>query len=150
MNDFRPPGPGDDCDQYLTVRQVCQRADLSICVAVGEIDQFSVPELSAALDDAEQRHAKRVVVDLSQLDFLGVAGVAVLQAAAERAAAAGGAFGVVISAAHLRRAVTLTGAAGAFAVYDSLPEALRALSPALPSSSRPAKAGRAVPAGRPA
>ncbi|WP_194820480.1 STAS domain-containing protein [Nocardia sp. XZ_19_385] len=52
--------------------------DGPILVVTGEVDINTVAELSNALATALERHPKRVVVDVSEVSFMGSAGVVVL------------------------------------------------------------------------
>jgi anti-sigma B factor antagonist len=76
------PPPGE---QLLTLTQ---RVELGAVVvsALGEIDIMTAPRFRAALDGAlRSAAARRVVVDLTAVTFLGSAGLAVLAWTAEQA-----------------------------------------------------------------
>lgn len=55
----------------------------------GELDLSRSPQLEAALLEAEQSHAKQIVVDLDELTFVDSSGLAVLVNAARRSATNG-------------------------------------------------------------
>ncbi|WP_280426357.1 STAS domain-containing protein [Nocardia carnea] len=96
-------------------------ADGTTVVTVhGEVDMASAPQLQAALEDA-QRGGNPLVVDMSEVGFLGSAGLSVLLVTTEAAGAAG--LRVVASDA-VRRPIELTGLDKMLAVYDSLDTAL--------------------------
>lgn len=98
-------------------------ADGTTIVAVhGEVDMASAPQLQTALEDA-QRGGKPLVVDMSEVGFLGSAGLSVLLVTSEAAPADG--IRVVASDA-VRRPIELTGLDKMLAVYDSLDAALAA------------------------
>lgn len=94
----------------------------TIVTAHGEVDMASAPQLQTALEDV-QHSGKPLVVDMSEVGFLGSAGLSVLLVASE--AAPGGGVRVVASDA-VRRPIELTGLDKMLAVYDSLDAALAA------------------------
>jgi anti-sigma B factor antagonist len=55
----------------------------------GELDLSGSPQLEAALLEAEQSHAKEIVVDLGELSFVDPSGLTVLVRAADRSATNG-------------------------------------------------------------
>lgn len=115
--------------RYLTVRHVRHRADVEVCVAVGEIDLCTVSLVREALREIERRQVPRVLVDLSQVEFLSVTGVRVLAIAAERARSSGRQLGLVVATRAVRRVLELTGAfCGGLVTYDRLSDAMNALS----------------------
>ena len=65
---------------------------LAVC---GELDLATVPQLDAALMDAEAMPARMIVIDLRPLEFIDLAGARCLMAADERARAAGRALHVL-------------------------------------------------------
>lgn len=114
--------------EYLTVR-VYYGAGLEVCVLVGEVDLLTAPLLRRVLCDMEMRGVPKVVLDLSEVGFLSVAGARLLATAAERARAAHRRFGLVVATRPVRIVLGLTGLADGIACYACLPEAVRALSP---------------------
>ncbi|HZZ45637.1 MAG TPA: STAS domain-containing protein [Pseudonocardia sp.] len=72
----------------------------SALVAVaGEVDMLTVDELRQALMAAEARSATEIVVlDLTEVSFLGSAGLVVLVDAAQRLAGRGGSLRLVVGA----------------------------------------------------
>lgn len=143
MGSFTPPFDSSfsrstrraPAERYLYVRHVGHRADIEVCLAVGEVDLYTAPVLQRALRETEQRQVPRVFVDLSQVRFLAVAGVRVLLAAAENARATGRMLGLVAATRRVRRPLELTGALDSLATYECLSDALTA--PAVPEQRRP-------------
>jgi anti-anti-sigma factor len=113
--------------EYLTVRQVRERLDLERVQPVGEIDLCTVSLLRAALADVDRRAVPNILVDLSQVDFLALAGVHVLRDAGERRAAAGGRLVVAAPTPTVQRTLALAEAAQGLEIYVSTASALSAL-----------------------
>ncbi len=77
-------------------------------LAVGDVDLLTAPQLSAALQQA-QEGTQAVLLDLSAVDFLGSAGLSVLVEAARRADDSGGRLAVLVTRHAVRRAIEVTG-----------------------------------------
>ncbi|HYQ64992.1 STAS domain-containing protein [Actinophytocola sp.] len=119
-------------NEYLTVRLVHERQDLDRINPVGEIDLCTAPLLREALLDTEDRDVRNVLVDLSRVDFLALAGVHELRAANDRRAAVHLRLVVAAPTAAARRTLSLTEAAGSLEIYLTTSGALSALaSPAV-------------------
>ncbi|MEV6828749.1 STAS domain-containing protein [Amycolatopsis sp. NPDC051102] len=108
----------------LTARRTEYRPGLLVLTFAGEIDALTLPIL-----DRELRAAPpgTTVVDLTQVAFVGLAGARALAAAAERAQADGGCFGVVANSRTLARLFRVTGLAAGVPMFASLSDALREL-----------------------
>jgi anti-sigma B factor antagonist len=92
---------------------------------VGELDTLTAPLLGARL--AEQQSAvPKLVIDLSEVSFLGSAGLAALVEAKDAADRHGGQLLVVPGSRIARRALEATGLLSLFTVADDVPEALGA------------------------
>ncbi|MEU6827033.1 STAS domain-containing protein [Nocardia beijingensis] len=97
-------------------------ADDTVVVSVhGEIDMASAPRLQSALDEALRDAPGAVVVDMTNVGFLGSAGLSVLLAASE--ATGSGGLRVVPSDAA-RRPIEVTALDRLLTVFDSVEEAL--------------------------
>lgn len=99
---------------------------LDVCTPVGEIDLATAPLLRRALVDCDGRRVPRVVVDLTRVSFLGVAGVRVLLTAAEQARPQRWRISLVVAGRAVVRALEATGCRGRFTTYRWLSEALTA------------------------
>ncbi|AHH16803.1 putative anti-anti-sigma factor [Nocardia nova SH22a] len=56
-----------------------RRTDSAVIVTVhGEVDMNSAPQLQSALDEALRENAAAIVLDMSEVGFLGSAGLSVL------------------------------------------------------------------------
>jgi anti-sigma B factor antagonist len=119
-------------NEYLTVRLVHESQELDRINPVGEIDLCTAPLLREALLDTEDRDVPNVLVDLSRVDFLALAGVRELRAANDRRAAVHMRLVVAAPTAAARRTLSLTEAADSLEIYLTTTGALSALgSPAV-------------------
>jgi anti-anti-sigma factor len=112
---------------YLTVQQVREGHGLERVHPVGEIDLHTAPVLREALADADRREVPNVIVDLSRVNFLALAGVQVLHAAGTRRAAAHRRLVVVASTSAVQRVLSLTHLPDELEIYTSAPSARSAL-----------------------
>ncbi|GAB2632316.1 STAS domain-containing protein [Nocardia goodfellowii] len=94
----------------------------TVIVAVrGEIDMASAPQLEAGLNEVLRKSPTTVVVDMSDVGFLGSAGLSVLLGASRSYPSTD--LRIVATDAA-RRPMELTGLDQMLAVFDSLAEAL--------------------------
>jgi len=91
----------------------------------GEIDTLTAPLLRTELD-ARLPEASLVVLDLTEVTFLGSAGLAVLGAAKDQVERNGKTLKLVCGSRIVTRALEATGLLSLFEVADGVPEALRA------------------------
>lgn len=122
-----PIGQRDQTHRYLTVGRVDHRPNLEGLQPVGEIDLYTAPVLQRILDDLDRRAVPGVVVDMSRVDFLAIAGVHVLHEATERAAQAGRRVVVANSSSLVKRVLVLTKAFELLDVRDTMADALAEL-----------------------
>jgi len=93
----------------------------SVVVSVaGEIDIATAPELSEALGAVVCRHPGGIIVDLTDVDFLGAAGLTVLLDARKRATACDTWFDLVCPQALPRRVIALAGLEVALSLQDTV------------------------------
>ncbi|MGQ0575127.1 MAG: STAS domain-containing protein [Pseudonocardia sp.] len=118
--------PGDSGDVGEVVRfDVVPHGDAAVVVhVVGEIDTLTAPVLRAQLDE-HLPVAALLVLDFSQVTFLGSAGLAVLVAAKDDADRRGHTLRLVPGSRIVTRALEATGLLTLFEVADGVPEALR-------------------------
>jgi anti-sigma B factor antagonist len=87
-----------------------QRTDnATVFVVSGELDLSSSPELEAAVGQLDSRDTGVVVLDLTAVEFMDSAGLAVVVKAHQQAESAGRAFGLVPGSEQVRRLLSLTG-----------------------------------------
>ncbi|MFL6141460.1 MAG: STAS domain-containing protein [Labedaea sp.] len=113
-------------NRYLHVRHHRPRRDLHVCTALGEIDLCTVALLEQELSLAQRRSVRSLVVDLSQVEFIGGVGVSALLAAAQHAARCHRSFTLVVDTPPVRRVLDLTEVSRQIVSYRSLSEALDA------------------------
>lgn len=75
----------------------------------GEIDVFTAPDLAAVFDAAGSRDRSRVIVDLADVEFMGVAGLNLIAGLAVQLRASGGQLLVRSASTLTRRLLNLTG-----------------------------------------
>ena len=126
MNSEAPADPADEAGEVGEVVRfdvVRHGDDATVVHVVGEIDTLTAPVLRAQLDE----HIPVVpllVLDLSDVTFLGSAGLAVLVAAKDAADARGHTLRLVCGSRIVTRALEATGLLTLFDVADGVPQAL--------------------------
>jgi anti-sigma B factor antagonist len=115
-----------------------KRDDLGVGVVTvsGEVDLWTVESLkdslSACLDDG----AHRLVVDLTEVDFIDSTGIGVLVAALRSARQAGGDLGLVVTHPHVSRILEITSLDKVFLLSEDV-DGAAALVAASTGSDRP-------------
>jgi anti-sigma B factor antagonist len=121
-------GGTDDADEIGEVIRfdvVSHGDDARVMHVVGEVDTLTAPVLRSRLD--EQVSAVRLLVlDLSDVTFLGSAGLAVLVAAKDDADRRRHTLRLVPGSRIVTRALEATGLLGLFEIADGVPQALGA------------------------
>ena len=128
MNADPPVDPTDeagDVGEVVRFDVVKHGDDATVVHVVGEIDTLTAPVLRAQLDE-HLPVVPLLVLDLSQVTFLGSAGLAVLVAAKDGADARGHTLRLVCGSRIVVRALEATGLLTLFDVADGVPEALGA------------------------
>ena len=97
--------------------------DARVLHVVGEIDTLTAPLLRAQLD-AQTGGIRLLVLDLTDVTFLGSAGLAVLVAAKDEAEVRGFRLRIVPGSRIVVRALQATGLLGLFEIADDVPGAL--------------------------
>lgn len=126
-NTARPVTSREIVFQHLTVRQIRERDDLEQVHPIGEVDLCTAAVLRDALADIERRRVANVLVDLSEVRFLALAGVQVLRAAGGRSAAENRRFVVVAPTPPVQRVLSLTDVTTELEIYVTVPSARSAL-----------------------
>lgn len=115
--------PGDGLGEIIRFDVVDHGPEVRVLHIVGELDTLTSPVLARQI--AEQQAAvSRLVVDLSDVSFLGSAGLAVLVQAKDVADNSDGQLLVVPGSRTARRALEATGLLNLFTVADDVPGAL--------------------------
>ncbi|MGA8099343.1 MAG: STAS domain-containing protein [Candidatus Cybelea sp.] len=89
----------------------------------GSLDLATAPTIRAGLAEATEKGSQRLIVDLTQLEFLDSTGLGVLIGAHRRAAEHGGSFRLIVTDGPILRLLNITGLIGVFAVFHSLADA---------------------------
>lgn len=126
MNYEAPADPADDAGEVGEVVRfdvVRHGDDATVVHVVGEIDTLTAPVLRAQLDE-HIPVVSLLVLDLSEVTFLGSAGLAVLVAGKDGADARGHTLRLVCGSRIVTRALEATGLLTLFDVADGVPQAL--------------------------
>ena len=118
-----PGGGAGDVGEVIRFDIVAHGADAVVVHVVGEVDTLTAPALRAQLQ-AQVVAAGLLVVDLSEVTFLGSAGLAVLVATKDDAERAGTRLRLVCGTRIVTRALEATGLLALFDVADGVPAAL--------------------------
>ena len=84
-------------------------SDVTRVVVSGDLDLSTVARVRLAIENAYERTAEKLVVDLSAVEFVDSHGLQLLIATQRRLAADGCSLALVPPAGHVRRVFTLTG-----------------------------------------
>jgi anti-sigma B factor antagonist len=109
----------------LVVRRTEPRAGLIVVHVAGELDLATAGQLERRL--LEVPPAAAVIVDLSEVRFLAVAGIAVLLRAAGRARDERRGFAVVVVRHNVTRVLRATGADRETTIFTTVSDAVREL-----------------------
>lgn len=123
------------------------RGDSLIVAVGGELDIVTSRQLDEHLTRARREH-RRIILDLTAVDFMDTSSLAVIVGHWKRLQATGGTL--VLAGARYRHTKTLwiTGLADRLPLFDSVDEALAAEGPGAPAGSiRPGDAADAAPPG---
>jgi anti-anti-sigma factor len=106
------------------VAVVRRHGDALVIQAAGEIDVVTAPQLAEAIAGASAQPADAVVVDLTEVTFLGSAGLAVLVGAQEQVGDRG--FRIVAGTTIVLRSLMVTGLTDVLDAFPTLDAALAA------------------------
>jgi anti-sigma B factor antagonist len=118
-----PADEAGEVGEVVRFDVVSHGSDATVVHVVGEIDTLTAPVLRAQLDE-HLLIVPLLVLDLSDVTFLGSAGLAVLVAAKDAADARGNKLRLVCGSRIVTRALEATGLLTLFDVADGVPEAL--------------------------
>ncbi len=127
MSDFPADNGGtDDSEEIGEVIRfdvVSHGDDARVMHVVGEIDTLTAPVLRSRLDE-QVSAARLLVLDLTDVTFLGSAGLAVLVAAKDDADRRRHTLRLVPGSRIVTRALEATGLLGLFDIAEGVPQAL--------------------------
>lgn len=121
------PTEESDVGEIIRFDVVDHGSDLRVLHAAGELDTLTSPLLQNHIGE-QLAQVTTLVVDLSDVSFLGSAGLAVLVGARDEAERRSGALWLVPGSRIARRALEATGLLPLFNVADDVDEALAAAS----------------------
>lgn len=114
---------GGDVCEVIRFDVVGHGSDATVVHVVGEIDTLTAPLLRSQLDE-QIAIVPLLVLELSDVTFLGSAGLAVLVAAKDDADRRGHRLRLVCGSRIVTRALQATGLLTLFDIADGVPEAL--------------------------
>lgn len=120
-------GSGDEAGglRESPVRNISFDGDSVVVELAGELDLYNAEDLRAALHDAAERDPRRLVIDLSNVDFVDSTTLGVLVEARRRLANRR-AFLLAGAGRDVRRTLEVSGLDRHFGVYESVGDALGA------------------------
>jgi len=105
-------------------------AGVHVVAMRGELDLATAPRLAVRIDNARRSGSRRILIDLTTADFCDSTGLRALVGCRREVTASGGRLGVaVLEDSAVGRLFALAGAHELMPVYDSVQEALAALTP---------------------
>jgi anti-sigma B factor antagonist len=116
----QPPAPRPGS---LSLSTRWTEPDVVVLSVAGDLDMLTSPQLAESLRELLDRRPRTVVVDLSKVDFLGSAGLAVLVTAHERIESRES-LRIVASARETQRAFSMTGLDELLDLYPTCEAAL--------------------------
>jgi anti-sigma B factor antagonist len=116
---FRPGHRGDDLPVDFSLDLVVD-GPVAVVTVAGEIDVATAEPLRQALADVQERGARRVVLDLSAVEFLDSTGLGVLVGALRRLRESGGELYLTIVHAHVLKVLRVTNLDQVFVLFDDV------------------------------
>lgn len=103
-----------------------RRGEASVLNLRGEIDVYTAPRLRQALIDLVDSGAKKIVVDMENVDFLDSTGLGVLVGSLKRVKGEDGTMAIVATQDKILKIFDITGLNKVFPMYESVEEAASA------------------------
>ncbi|MGH9021697.1 MAG: STAS domain-containing protein [Acidimicrobiia bacterium] len=92
----------------------------AVLAVIGEVDLSNGPRLREAIIDLVNRGERRIVVDLTGVEFLDSTGLGILVGGLKRVRSHDGNFALVCSRARILKVFEITGLDRVFAIFDSV------------------------------
>ena len=108
----------------LAIETEQQDDGVIVVVVHGEVDIRTAPDLRDCLSEVIDSDVKRVVLDLTDVEFLDSTALSVMVGAHKRLAKTGEPLAVVATTEAVQRVLSVTGLSRVFAVHDSRDAAL--------------------------
>lgn len=106
------------------VLDVSERGGIAVLAIKGEIDVATAPPLRDKLLALVNDGSERVIVDLSNVDFLDSTGLGVLVSVMKRLRTTGGDLRLICTKTHLLKVFEITGLTSVFEIFDTLDAAI--------------------------
>lgn len=106
-----------------------KQGHVTILRAQGKLDATSSPDLDQRLVTLTENGVRRVVVDLSALEYVSSAGLRVFLSAAKRLQKAEGKMALANPAAQVQQVFEIAGFAAILPIFKSMDEAVAACAP---------------------
>lgn len=117
-----------DVERMISITSERQGDGVVVLTVAGELDLLTTQGLEERLKEALSPPNSAVVLDLSQVRFLGSAALSALLACAESAKTGGIDFRLVASERATLRPLEITGVQSSFTIFDSVEDALNSVS----------------------
>ena len=106
-------------DDVITLSTSTDEDGVVTVTVVGEVDTFTAPVLRSALDNQLEQQPRELVIDLSGVQFLGSAGLAVLVETQKSARAREVDLRLIATTRAVTRPLEVTGLIDLFTIADS-------------------------------
>jgi anti-sigma B factor antagonist len=117
-NDVSTEGTEAPFDDVITLSTSTSENGAVTVTVVGEVDTFTAPVLRSSLDAQLEQQPQELVIDLSGVQFLGSAGLAVLVETQKSARARGVELRLVATTRAVTRPLEVTGLIDLFTIVD--------------------------------
>ena len=119
QHDVSSEGPEAPFDDVITLSTSTGEDGAVTVTVVGEVDTFTAPVLRSSLDTQLEQQPRELVIDLSGVQFLGSAGLAVLVETQKSARARDVDLRLVATTRAVTRPLEVTGLIDLFTIVDS-------------------------------
>jgi len=106
-------------DDVITLSTSTSEDGVVTVTVVGEVDTFTAPVLRSTLDSQLEQQPKELVIDLSGVQFLGSAGLAVLVETQKSSRARDVALSLIATTRAVTRPLEVTGLIDLFTIADN-------------------------------
>ena len=119
QSDVSPEGTEAPFDDVITLSTAQGEDGVVTVTVVGEVDTFTAPVLRSSLDTQLEQSPRELVIDLSGVQFLGSAGLAVLVETQKAARAREVDLRLIATTRAVTRPLEVTGLIDLFTIVDS-------------------------------
>ena len=118
----------------LTLNVYSDSPETTVIAVSGEIDVYTAPKLREKLVSLVESGSYHLIVDMEGVEFLDSTGLGVLVGGLKRVRAHDGDIDIVCTQGRILRIFKITGLSNVFAIYDTVDDALAAVSAVPPST----------------